>query len=324
LTVLAGIDEAGYGPRLGPLVTGAAAFSLPGSREDGLPDLWEVLDPAVCRPGRGSERRLAVGDSKKLYGRAGGLARLELAVLGFLASAAGEGPGTADELTSSLLSPGCLRSLRDHPWYADRGERLPLEADGGLAAELVAGLREACARREVETVLLTGRLLAEGEFNRRVREADNKATVLAGLVVELLRELRGVAGTQPLRVSVDRLGGRTDYAPLLSAAFPEGFVWQEDRTPERQCYRVEGLAGPTRVEFLVKADSQRFAVALASMTGKYVREILMRRLNAYWQDLDPQVPTTSGYHADAGPFLRAVEEHRHRMGVTEEQLIRSR
>ncbi len=322
MTILAGIDEAGYGPRLGPLVSSAAAFRCP-ECDGAAPDLWELLSAAVCRPGRGAAGRLAVGDSKKLYARGSGLARLECGVLGFL-GAGGELPGSPGELVGRLLSERCRQSLDDHPWYADRGEHLPLEADAGTTAERAGALADVCSRQGVETVLLAGRLLAEGEFNRRVEVLDNKASVLISLVIDLLRELRRAAGEEPLNISVDRMGGRTDYVPVLSAAFPHGFVWEEERTARRQCYRIDGLEGPTTVEFLVKADASRFPVALASMTSKYLREVFMRRFNAYWQDLDPQVPTTSGYHADAEPFLQAVAEHRRRMGLGRGELVRLR
>jgi len=125
-------------------------------------------------------------------------------------------------------------------------------------------------------------------------------------------------------VVVDRLGGRTDYAPLLSAAFPGGFVWRLGSGPEEQAYRVDGLAGPTVVRFRIKADRDCFATALASMVSKYLRELCMRRFNAWWRDIDACLPATTGYHADAGPFLDAAGPHRERLGIADGMLIRSR
>lgn len=65
--IYCGIDEAGYGPTLGPLCVGFAAFRVEGwDPAGGAPDLWELLDKAVCRRGRDGRGRIAVADSKKL------------------------------------------------------------------------------------------------------------------------------------------------------------------------------------------------------------------------------------------------------------------
>lgn len=321
MTVLAGVDEAGYGPRLGPLVSSAAAFRLPGE-DPGPGELWEALSECVARPGRGARGRLAVGDSKALYAR-GDISRLERSLLAFFA-AAGLRSADPGELCAGLLSDNCRESLAAHPWYADRGERLPLAANENEAEEAAGRLELCCAESGVEVLGVRSRLLAEGEFNRRVGRLGNKASVLLELVAELLTGLRAAAGDDSLAVYVDRLGGRTDYRPLLAAAFPQAFVWEEERGAERQAYRLDGLAGPTRVEFRVKADRDCFPVALASMTSKYLREIFMRRFNAYWREIDPQVPATSGYWVDAGRFLEATRAHRQRMEIADGELVRCR
>jgi len=344
MTVFAGIDEAGYGPRLGPLVVSCAALAADGAGQDLEPGgLWQRLAGCVARPGavtergaRNSElgtprsalpvpRSVFVGDSKALYVAGGTLARLERAALAFLRLAdGGAAPEAAEALSRRLLSERCRASLGEHPWYADRGERLPLDCD---AADLAASAQKlACGCRSSGTrpVHLAARALAEGEFNRRVARAGNKAAVLVELVAELLAGVRRSAGSEPLVVHVDRLGGRTDYGPLLAGAFPGGFAWQESASPEQQSYRVEGLAGPTWISFKVKADRDCFAVALASMFSKYLRELYMRRFNAWWRALDPALPATSGYHADAGAFLQAVGPHRERLKLGDAALVRSR
>ncbi len=215
MTVVAGIDEAGYGPRLGPLVSSAAAFRLPG--EDAGPgDLWKALSECVAKPGRGVRGRLAVGDSKALYSR-GDISKLERSLLAFFA-ASGLNAADPGELCAGLLSDACRESLAAHPWYADRGERLPLAAPQD--DEMAARLESCCAESGVEVLSVASRLLAEGEFNRRVGRLGNKASVLLELVAELLAGLRVAAGDDSLAVYVDRLGGRTAYRPLLAAAFP--------------------------------------------------------------------------------------------------------
>jgi hypothetical protein len=322
VTLVAGIDEAGYGPRLGPLVVSAAAYRLEGESA-GPGELWDSLDAVVARPGRRGTDKALVGDSKKIYSSATGLERLERSLLALL-TAAGCPLADPEELAGEVLSEGCLTSLRSHPWYRSRGERLPLEACPRATADLAGRLGACCAQAGIELLAPRVRLLAEGEFNRRVELVDNKATVLVGLVIELLKELRGAAGEEALKLYVDRLGGRTDYSGILQGAFPGAFVWEEEKTAKRQSYRLEGLAGPTGIEFRTKADRDCFPVALASMCSKYLREVLMRRFNSFWREVDSQIPATSGYYADSGPFLEAVREHCGRMGIEDQDLIRSR
>ncbi len=66
LRTVIGIDEAGYGPLLGPLVVGISVFRIPGEGNALSARLPVVVD-----------------DSKKLFSRATGLGRLEEGVLAF-------------------------------------------------------------------------------------------------------------------------------------------------------------------------------------------------------------------------------------------------
>jgi len=101
VAIVAGIDEAGLGPILGPLVMCASVFEVP----DDLVDqpLWDILAPAVARKAGRKSTAIAIGDSKKLFKRKspGGLKHLERAVLATLA-AADQHPATLADLLAII------------------------------------------------------------------------------------------------------------------------------------------------------------------------------------------------------------------------------
>src|SRR5580658_6307802 len=77
-----GIDEAGYGPNLGPFVMTAVACRLPDPL--GVPNLWQLLRTVVRQAADADDGRILVDDSKLVFSTARGLAELERGVLTLL------------------------------------------------------------------------------------------------------------------------------------------------------------------------------------------------------------------------------------------------
>src|SRR5690606_5725600 len=122
--IYAGIDEAGYGPLLGPLVVGRCVLALPDLPGDAkAPDLWAMLERAVCRTLTGRKGRIAVNDSKKVHTPSAGLTHLERGVLAF-AALGDHLPATltdwlvylGDERHALPDLPCWYRQADDHPW----------------------------------------------------------------------------------------------------------------------------------------------------------------------------------------------------------------
>jgi hypothetical protein len=65
-------------------------------------------------------------------------------------------------------------------------------------------------------------------------------------------------------------------------------------------------------------------VALASMTAKYVRELLMDRFNRFWQHHAPDLKPTAGYVQDGRRFLAEIDPLIQSLGIDRRQLIRQR
>jgi len=71
MAILAGIDEAGFGPLLGPLVVSSSVFRTDADMSSA--DLWQVLRKSVGRTRSRLVGRLLIADSKKAYKRDEGL-----------------------------------------------------------------------------------------------------------------------------------------------------------------------------------------------------------------------------------------------------------
>jgi hypothetical protein len=56
------------------------------------------------------------------------------------------------------------------------------------------------------------------------------------------------------------------------------------------------VPGVGAVRFVVDADDGHLPVALASMVGKYVREVTMERVVRFYRARVPGLPAASGYH----------------------------
>jgi ribonuclease HII len=339
----AGIDEAGLGPRLGPLCVGAvvlraaeplaafesaapdsspapapvAATSAPkGTAKTAAkpPNLWQLLRTAVARRGkRADDHRLFVDDSKRILrgGDPADRARLEEGVL-------------------AALAAGSLHAADDHA--LGRALGLPerwTDAAGTTVmptAALARALpRHCCAQRlRLRAGALAGALdaarlhlslhcllLHAHEFNDACERLGNKAFASFSLVAcHLSRVWRALTPGEPALVAIDRQGGRTRYAAELAAALEDARVDVLDERPLASRYDVLAPDGRRMiVEFRVEAESTHFPVALASMTAKYIRELSMDVHNDAWCARIPELKPTAGYGSDARRWINDVRPH---------------
>lgn len=300
MTVVAGIDEAGYGPFLGPLIVATAAFRLgEGVRASALDRLIGLTEKAGG---------LAIDDSKQLYRSRGDLHRIECSTLGHAALARGALPLRAAALLRHSVDLHAAE-LDELPWYRGRLLQLtlPCEADIGdlLArstrhAELLADRGLGFDDFHVAPVL-------ETRFNQQVRQYGSKAWPLWLATGRLIDTLIAAHPAEELIVHVDRQGGRTHYGDLLAGFFPLARLRVLRERSEESVYRLEpGNRPPLEIHFHVKGDGKHAPVALASVVAKTVRELFMRSLNGWFAEQVPGLRPTAGYATDARRFLADV------------------
>jgi ribonuclease HII len=108
------------------------------------------------------------------------------------------------------------------------------------------------------------------------------------------------------------IGGIRDYATRFSRFDPNRVETLAHRRGQRR-YAVDGLG---ELRFEVDADAQHLPVALASIVGKYVREVCMRRIGEFYRQDLPELKLASGYHDPVTTrFIEATERSRRRLGI---------
>ncbi len=306
--IYAGIDEAGYGPMLGPLCVGLSVFRVRDwSPGDPAPDLWARLSPGVVRTPRDAARSGAgvpVGDSKKLKlpntssGRHP-LTHLERGVLALLGARDG-GPAESD----TALFDAVGADLGGGPWYAGPCRPLPCACTPDMLRIDAAGVRTAMHRAGVELIALRVLTFDEPSFNRMLSERRSKSGVIESALEAHLKTALGLTGPdEQLRVVADRQGARTRYTDVLSRVFAP--VQPEEESSRASRYRVGAGHG---VILHSEAEDAHLPVALASMAAKLVRELAMARFNRYWCGLLPELKPTAGYVQDARRWLGDVRD----------------
>jgi hypothetical protein len=322
--ILAGIDEAGYGPLLGPLVVGCCAFQLDADPAGELPCLWKLLKKVVGKTRSKTGRRIHINDSKLVYQPGPeGLKELEKGILTLLATVAAD----CSDLHTILshVAPDVLTQLPNYNWYTPfAGESFPAEVDGMVIKAFANALRIQMEMSKARCLHLAARVVLERELNRQLDATRNKSSVLFSTSAMHLDHLIKTYGAHGLVIFCDQQGGRAHYGQLLRLMFEDWdleILKEGDGFSEYRLIRGEHIV---RIIWCEKAEAQCLPVAAASMLSKYLREMLMRRFNAFWKIHLPDVKPTAGYYNDGLRFLRDIKQKRKELSITDELLVRSR
>jgi hypothetical protein len=311
--LFAGIDEAGYGPTLGPLCVGMSLFRVRDwDTGQPAPDLWKLLDRAICKKPADARKRIPIADSKALKLANDSKTRhplihLERGVLAFLRSLA---PCPDLPASDACLFGSLKAELETHPWYGTDPISLPVGSTVGELAIAASRLAAACEAAGVELLDLRCHIVNESVFNRTVKETGSKAEATAVALGHHLREIRSHHAAEPLdlRIVCDQLGGRTQYEGLLARELPGSRIAPIAESEARSRYSIGQNA---IIQFMPEAESAHLPVALASMVAKLTRELAMMRFNRYWCGKVPELKPTAGYSTDARRWLTDMREVLH-------------
>lgn len=253
--LILGIDENGLGPLLGPMVVTAVAF-----------EALSYDRAAFFESCRGS---LVADDSKNLFSKAK-LGRAERETLAWL-KAFGLRPAHAQELYDAVVQPAPLGlSCQGQGVCGARAPTLGLPCFGpawqdGAQTPVLPGLRP---------VGVKAFRLCVGRYNQALAAGLGKLELDFRLMYALCAAFATERG-EPVHALCGKVGATRSYGPWLSRAGALLYSAGEER-PERSAYQVAGLGA---LIFEKDADSLHLPVAVASMVGKYLRELAMRELN---------------------------------------------
>ena len=216
-------------------------------------------------------------------------------------------------------------SMPSHDWYTGTTE-LPLGEDRGLLRIATSRLRRSMSDAfGVICKSLACEIIDADAFNRQVDRTGNKASVNFAAVLRHIERLRNDHPEDDLHV-----------------------VWWTDRVDEQHIVGICNKRGQkTRSRYLMKhlpsagisctlriaprailhsmqaGDSRHLPIALASMTAKYARELLMVRMNRWFVAAKPDLQPTAGYVQDARRYLQDIQPIIESQSIERSNLIRT-
>jgi len=317
MPIIAGIDEAGYGPLFGPLVITSTVFNIPSCNEN---DLWELLKDVVAKEKAGNRDKIVVTDSKKLYSAATGLHRLEESVLSFMNCIKGDVKSFKDILET--FTNITFVSLDIYPWYGKKNIAIPLSSRSNSTDKFPNQLKEVFRNSGTSLLDITAIPVPVYDFNVEVERIGNKASLLFNKCGNLLIEIWEKYGTEEPTVYVDKQGGRNRYLSLLNQVFGNNSIVVHKEHHSESVYEIIGTNKRMWVSFVMGSETKFFPNALASMCSKYVREIFIKQFNMFWIEKNPDIKPTAGYYLDAKRFLAQIKDIKKELNIRDELMIR--
>ena len=317
--IVIAVDEAGYGPKLGPLVVAATCWEIPES--ENRIDI-DLAFESLRKPSTFCDKVIAIDDSKKVFkqGSADRLRTLQ-AIVASCRHWVGQ-PSMDDVSWLRYIARDDIEAIMQTPWLCEFSFGQPIDPTETkrLASLWNDGLANLVS---VQTRVITAK-----QFNAMIESGMNKSDVLSLTTLSLVSSvLESVASEDPLvRVYCDRHGGRQFYAGVLQHQFNEMMLRIVSESKKQSHYQLTNETRSIDIWFTVKGDS--FApVSLSSLHAKYLREVFMDALNAYFAAQmahEVTLKPTAGYPVDADRYLKNIEGVIKEKRISTNELVRLR
>jgi ribonuclease HII len=295
-----GVDENGLGPRLGPLI--ATSITL------------EVANYERA-PLRRLGARIGIADSKQTSGF-GQMADAEGLALALVEALHARAPADMDELLAAVSIDGldvlrapCPSAAFAQCWSHD--VRLPT-----FGGDIARGRKQLArlAKHGVRCVAARTTVACAGVVNAELSRLGSRTSVDLSLFERLVLEARALA-PHDLTIVLGMVGGIRDYERYFDRLKPYA-VNALGRTRLATAYQVEGIG---TLSFEIDADARHLHVGLASMLGKYVRELCMERQNRFYTQHQADLPRASGYYDPVTRrFIAESRALRRRLAIADE------
>jgi hypothetical protein len=229
--------------------------------------------------------------------------------------------GTPDDLLHAIslddrgaLRAPCPEHVEAQCWSAE-GE--VWSAPDALVETVTRDL-DKLAEKGVDVVCVRSIILCPLRMNEGLDAGRSRFVLDLHAMERLVLELGGLSGEEVTAVcgKVGGLGRYGDaFGPLggrLHAVVEEGRA--------RSAYHFPGLG---ELAFVRDADATDLCVGMASLVGKYLRELCMARVVRHYQGEVPDLPDASGYHDPVTTaFIEATSLVRGRRAVPDRCFVR--
>lgn len=300
-----GLDENGLGPRLGPMIVTA---------------VWAQTDEKGARfLSRKLPKKLSqdLNDSKALVS-CRNVSLAEAWARGIVLHVTGTAPKSPEELLRLLcleervdLVADCPPSTLAQCWSHEHEEFCATDEQ----LMRILGHINTLAERGVQLRGVQAEVVCTGRLNDLKARGVHRFMADLHAMERLILHFRAEAA-EALTATCGKVGGIGKYGPFFGPLQGRLHVALEEGQAQ-SCYRFPEVG---ELRFVRDADASDALVMLASLVGKYMRELLMHRVAHFYVDVwGPDSPTPSGYHDPVtAAFVKKTSKKRRQLEIVQD------